>query len=102
MIATLSSVRVEDLELQVVYSRSDWSNWRRGAPERGGYYVFLRGFPGAGEGPSCGQITHVEPHCAACGEILRSADVDVEPGPGLAAASDDRSPEASTGSSPPR
>jgi DNA-binding HxlR family transcriptional regulator len=31
---------------------------------------------------SCGQITHVEPHCAACGEILRSADVDVEPGPG--------------------
>jgi DNA-binding HxlR family transcriptional regulator len=37
---------------------------------------------------SCGQITHVEPHCAACGEILQSADVDVEPGPGLAAASD--------------
>lgn len=37
---------------------------------------------------SCGQITHVEPHCAACGEILRSADVDVEPGPGFAAASD--------------
>lgn len=34
---------------------------------------------------SCGQITHVEPHCAACGEILRSADVDVEPGPGLSA-----------------
>ena len=32
---------------------------------------------------SCGQITHVEAHCAACGEILRSADVDVEPGPGL-------------------
>jgi len=35
---------------------------------------------------SCGQITHVEPHCAACGEILRSGDVDIEPGPGLAAA----------------
>jgi DNA-binding HxlR family transcriptional regulator len=34
---------------------------------------------------SCGQITYVEPHCAACGEILRSADVDVEPGPGLSA-----------------
>jgi hypothetical protein len=31
---------------------------------------------------SCGKITHVEPHCAACGEILRSGDVD-EPGPGL-------------------
>jgi DNA-binding HxlR family transcriptional regulator len=36
---------------------------------------------------SCGQVTHVEPHCAACGEILRSGDVDVEPGPGLATAS---------------
>lgn len=35
---------------------------------------------------TCGQITHVEPHCAACGEILRSRDVDVEPGPGLTAA----------------
>ncbi|MGZ4270998.1 MAG: hypothetical protein ACXVSX_17540 [Solirubrobacteraceae bacterium] len=33
-----------------------------------------------------GQITHVEPHCAACGEVLHSTDVDVEPGPGLAAA----------------
>jgi hypothetical protein len=30
---------------------------------------------------SCGQITQVEPHCAVCGEILRSADVKVEPGP---------------------
>ena len=35
---------------------------------------------------ACGQITHVEPHCAVCGEVLRSGDVDVEPGPGLAAA----------------
>ncbi len=34
---------------------------------------------------SCGQITHVEPHCAACGEELHSGDVDVEPGPGLPA-----------------
>ena len=33
---------------------------------------------------ACGQITHAEPHCAACGEILHSGDVDVEPGPGLA------------------
>jgi DNA-binding HxlR family transcriptional regulator len=34
---------------------------------------------------ACGQITQVEMHCAVCGEILRSADVDVEPGHGLAA-----------------
>jgi len=34
---------------------------------------------------TCGQITQVEMHCAACGEILEAADVDVEPGPGLAA-----------------
>jgi DNA-binding HxlR family transcriptional regulator len=34
----------------------------------------------------CGQITHVEPHCAACGETLRSGDVELEPGPGLLAA----------------
>lgn len=34
---------------------------------------------------ACGQITQVEMHCAVCGEILQSADVDVEPGPGLAA-----------------
>lgn len=34
---------------------------------------------------SCGLVTHVEPHCAACGEILHSTDVDVEAGPGLAA-----------------
>ena len=33
---------------------------------------------------ACGQITQVEMHCSVCGEILRSADVDVEPGPGLA------------------
>ena len=33
---------------------------------------------------ACGEITHVEPHCAACGEILHSTDVDVEPGPGFA------------------
>jgi DNA-binding HxlR family transcriptional regulator len=35
---------------------------------------------------SCGEITHVEPHCAACGEMLHSTDVDVEPGPGFTAA----------------
>ena len=31
---------------------------------------------------SCGQITHVEPRCAVCGEVMHSTDVDVEPGPG--------------------
>jgi hypothetical protein len=31
---------------------------------------------------SCGQITSAEHHCAACGAILHSTDVDVEPGPG--------------------
>ena len=35
---------------------------------------------------ACGKITHAEPHCAACGEILRSTDVDVEPGPGAVSA----------------
>jgi DNA-binding HxlR family transcriptional regulator len=49
---------------------------------------------------SCGQITHAEPHCAACGEILRAADVDVEPGPGLAEASDH--PDSRGGSEAPQ
>jgi DNA-binding HxlR family transcriptional regulator len=31
---------------------------------------------------ACGQITHVEPRCAVCGEPMHAADVDVEPGPG--------------------
>jgi hypothetical protein len=37
---------------------------------------------------ACGQITHVEQRCAACGGILHSAEVDVEPGPGFVAAID--------------
>jgi DNA-binding HxlR family transcriptional regulator len=32
---------------------------------------------------ACGQITHVEPHCAVCGEVMHATDIDVEPGPGL-------------------
>jgi len=36
---------------------------------------------------SCGEITHAEPHCAVCGEVLHSTDVDVEVGPGSYAAS---------------
>jgi DNA-binding HxlR family transcriptional regulator len=35
---------------------------------------------------SCGQLTHAELHCAQCGETLHARDIDVEPGPGLAAA----------------
>jgi DNA-binding HxlR family transcriptional regulator len=31
---------------------------------------------------ACGSITHVEPHCAVCGEVMHSTDVDVLPGPG--------------------
>ena len=34
---------------------------------------------------ACGQITQIQLHCAACGEILTAADVDVEPGPGAVA-----------------
>ena len=29
---------------------------------------------------ACRQIAHVEPHCSACGEEMRSGDVDVLPG----------------------
>ena len=34
---------------------------------------------------ACGEITHVEPHCAVCGDVMRSGDVDVEPAPGFPA-----------------
>ncbi len=33
---------------------------------------------------ACGQIAHVEPRCSVCGEPMRSTDIDVLPGPGLA------------------
>ena len=36
---------------------------------------------------SGGEITHVVPHCPACGEELHSTDVEVEPGLGLPAGS---------------
>jgi DNA-binding HxlR family transcriptional regulator len=32
---------------------------------------------------ACGEIAHVEPRCSVCGEVMRSTDVDVEPGPGF-------------------
>ena len=35
---------------------------------------------------TCGKLTHAEIRCAQCNEPLRSADVDVEPGPGSEAA----------------
>jgi DNA-binding HxlR family transcriptional regulator len=34
---------------------------------------------------ACGEITHAEPRCAACGEPLHATEVDVVPGPGLTA-----------------
>ncbi len=33
---------------------------------------------------TCGHATHVEPHCAVCGEEMHASDVQIEPGPGLA------------------
>ncbi|HEX4248133.1 MAG TPA: helix-turn-helix domain-containing protein [Pseudonocardia sp.] len=36
---------------------------------------------------TCGKISHVELHCSECGEPMRAADVDVEPGPGAAVGS---------------
>jgi DNA-binding HxlR family transcriptional regulator len=35
---------------------------------------------------SCGKVTQIELRCSDCGEIVEAADVDVEPGPGMAAA----------------
>ena len=35
---------------------------------------------------TCGQLTEPEVRCARCGEPMHADDVDVEPGPGLAAA----------------
>lgn len=33
---------------------------------------------------TCGRITHVELHCAACGAPMTATDVDLLPGPGAA------------------
>lgn len=35
---------------------------------------------------TCGQLTEPEVRCARCGEPMHADDVDVEPGPGMAAA----------------
>ena len=32
---------------------------------------------------ACGHITEVELRCGTCGELVTSADIDVEPGPGI-------------------
>src|SRR5947209_4073156 len=34
---------------------------------------------------ACGQISHVELHCAHCGGVMRAGDVELLPGPGAAA-----------------
>ncbi|HYR62143.1 MAG TPA: helix-turn-helix domain-containing protein [Actinomycetota bacterium] len=34
---------------------------------------------------TCGEVTHSEAHCAACGEVLHADDVAFEVGPGAAA-----------------
>jgi DNA-binding HxlR family transcriptional regulator len=34
---------------------------------------------------TCGQVTHMELRCGACGAIVTSSDIDVEPGPGMTA-----------------
>jgi DNA-binding HxlR family transcriptional regulator len=47
----------------------------------------------------CGEITHAEVRCAACGAPLHAADVEPEPGPGYAARSVSPSPNASASSS---
>ena len=54
---------------------------------------------------SCGQITHVVPHCAACGEEMHSTDVEVEPGPGYREGGPDGPPSPQSDSarlSPPQ
>lgn len=33
---------------------------------------------------ACGEISHVEPSCSACGEPMHATDIDVLPGPGAA------------------
>ena len=38
---------------------------------------------------TCGQLMHVELHCARCGEPMHAADVIVEPGPGAPAPEQD-------------
>lgn len=35
---------------------------------------------------SCGKVTQVEPHCAACGQVMHGVDVEVVPGPGAPSA----------------
>ena len=35
---------------------------------------------------ACGEISHVELSCSACGQPMRATDIDVLPGPGAAAA----------------
>jgi DNA-binding HxlR family transcriptional regulator len=34
---------------------------------------------------TCGQVTQIELRCGACGAIVTSSDIEVEPGPGMTA-----------------
>jgi DNA-binding HxlR family transcriptional regulator len=34
---------------------------------------------------ACGEISHVDPHCSHCGQVMHATDIDVLPGPGAAA-----------------
>lgn len=34
---------------------------------------------------ACGEVSHVELHCSACGQPMHATDIDVLPGPGAAA-----------------
>jgi DNA-binding HxlR family transcriptional regulator len=38
---------------------------------------------------ACGEISHVELRCSACGQPMRATDIDVLPGPGAQPASED-------------
>ncbi|HMJ03884.1 MAG TPA: helix-turn-helix domain-containing protein [Conexibacter sp.] len=63
--------------MQVLFAMTAWGD--RWAAGDAGPPVLLRH-------RVCGELTHAEIRCARCGEPLRAEDVDVEPGPGLAAA----------------
>jgi DNA-binding HxlR family transcriptional regulator len=63
--------------MQVLFAMTAWGDrWTAGDA---GPPVLLRHI-------ACGAITRAEIRCAHCGDSLRAEDVEVEPGPGMAAA----------------
>lgn len=63
--------------VQVLFAIAAWGDrWEAGAA----------GPPVLFHHRSCGQLTQAEIRCAHCGEPLRAEDVEVRPGPGIAAA----------------